>query len=170
MAENGPVRASLKVKRTYGTSNFVQYITLTEGGQDDRIDIRNEIDWNERNTLLKAEFPMNVSNEIATYDLGIGYIGRGSNTDNKYEVVAQQWADITSADGSYGISVMNDSKYGWDKPDNHTLRLTLLNTPVVGKDPNMAHQEHLDMGHHTFSYSIYGHKSDIAEAGDCMES
>lgn len=58
VAENGPVRASLKVKRTYGTSNFVQYITLTEGGQDDRIDIRNEIDWNERNTLLKAEFPM----------------------------------------------------------------------------------------------------------------
>ena len=170
VAENGPVRASLKVKRTYGTSNFVQYITLTEGGQDDRIDIRNEIDWNERNTLLKAEFPMNVSNEIATYDLGIGYIGRGSNTDNKYEVVAQQWADITSADGSYGISVMNDSKYGWDKPDNHTLRLTLLNTPAVGKDPNMAHQEHLDMGHHTFSYSIYGHKSDIAEAGTAWKA
>lgn len=66
-------------------------------------------------------------------------------------MVAQQWADITSADGSYGISVMNDSKYGWDKPDNHTLRLTLLNTPAVGKDPNMAHQEHLDMGHHTLA-------------------
>lgn len=170
VAENGPVRASLKVKRTYGTSSFVQYISLTEGGQDDRIDIRNEIDWNERNTLLKAEFPMNVSNEMATYDLGIGYIERDNNTDNKYEVVAQQWADITSADGSYGISVMNDSKYGWDKPDNHTLRLTLLNTPAVGKDPNMAHQEHLDIGHHTFSYSIYGHKSDITEAGTAWKA
>lgn len=170
VAENGPVRASLKVKRTYGTSSFVQYISLTEGGQDDRIDIRNEIDWNERNTLLKAEFPMNVSNEMATYDLGIGYIERNNNTDNKYEVVAQQWADITSADGSYGISVMNDSKYGWDKPDNHTLRLTLLNTPAVGKDPNMAHQEHLDIGHHTFSYSIYGHKSDITEAGTAWKA
>lgn len=170
VAENGPVRVSLKVKRTYGTSSFVQYISLTEGGQDDRIDIRNEIDWNERNTLLKAEFPMNVSNEMATYDLGIGYIERNNNTDNKYEVVAQQWADITSADGSYGISVMNDSKYGWDKPDNHTLRLTLLNTPAVGKDPNMAHQEHLDIGHHTFSYSIYGHKSDITEAGTAWKA
>ena len=85
-------------------------------------------------------------------------------------MVAQQWADITSADGSYGISVMNDSKYGWDKPDNHTLRLTLLNTPAVGKDPNMAHQEHLDIGHHTFSYSIYGHKSDITEAGTAWKA
>lgn len=113
---------------------------------------------------------MNVSNEMATYDLGIGYIERDNNTDNKYEVVAQQWADITSADGSYGISVMNDSKYGWDKPDNHTLRLTLLNTPAVGKDPNMAHQEHLDIGHHTFSYSIYGHKSDITEAGTAWKA
>lgn len=170
VAEAGPVRATLKVERTYGTSKFVQYISVTEGSDDDRIAVRNEIDWNERDALLKAEFPMNVSNAQATYDLGIGYIERDNNTDNKYEVPAQQWADITSPDKSYGISVINDSKYGWDKPNDNTLRLTLLHTPSVGNDPNMAHQEHLDLGHHTFSYAIYGHKSDITDAGTAWKA
>jgi alpha-mannosidase len=82
------------------------------------------IDWNESNALLKAEFPMNVSNEKASYDLGIGYVERGNNIQTAYEVFAQQWADITDADGSYGVAIMNDCKYGWDKPDNNTLRLT----------------------------------------------
>jgi alpha-mannosidase len=35
--------------------------------------------------------------------------------------LAQQWADLTSANGAYGVSILNDCKYGWDKPDNSTL-------------------------------------------------
>ena len=73
------------------------------------------VDWNSRNTLLKAEFPMSVSNAKAAYDLGIGFIERGNNTATAYEVPALKWADLTDADGSYGISVLNDCKYGWDK-------------------------------------------------------
>ena len=60
--------------------------------------------------LLKAEFPLNIENEKATYDLGIGSIQRGNNTETAYEVYAQYWADLTDHDGSYGVSVMNDSK------------------------------------------------------------
>lgn len=104
------------MERTYGDSKFTQYITLTDGAQDDRIDIRTTVDWNSRNTLLKAEFPMSVSNAKAAYDLGIGFIERGNNTATAYEVPALKWADLTDADGSYGISVLNDCKYGWDKP------------------------------------------------------
>ncbi|MDR0394730.1 MAG: glycosyl hydrolase-related protein [Tannerella sp.] len=164
IAEAGAVRATLKVERTYGTSVFTQYISLSEGASDDRIDITAELDWNESNALLKAEFPMNVSNERALYDLGIGYIERGNNTQTAYEVYAQQWADITNADNSYGIAIMNDCKYGWDKPDDNTLRLTLLHTPKVGNDPNMTHQDHLDKGHHTIRYSIVGHPSTAINA------
>ncbi|GHT03054.1 alpha-mannosidase [Bacteroidia bacterium] len=165
VAESGPVSAALKVERTVGTSTFVQTIRLTNGGDDDRIDITAEIDWNETNSLLKAEFPMNVSNPNATYDLGLGYIERGNNTQTAYEIYAQQWADITQPDGNYGIAVMNDCKYGWDKPNDNTLRLTLLHTPKVGKDPNMTHQDHLDWGHHTIRYAIVGHTSKPADAG-----
>lgn len=156
VGEEGPVRASLKVERTYGDSKFTQYITLTDGAQDDRIDIRTTVDWNSRNTLLKAEFPMSVSNAKAAYDLGIGFIERGNNTPTAYEVPALKWADLTDADGSYGVSVLNDCKYGWDKPADNTLRLTLIHTPSTEK--RYTHQNDLDLGVNHFTYSIVGHK------------
>ena len=156
VGEEGPVRASLKVERTYGDSKFTQYITLTDGAQDDRIDIRTTVDWNSRNTLLKAEFPMSVSNAKAAYDLGIGFIERGNNTATAYEVPALKWADLTDADGSYGISVLNDCKYGWDKPADNTIRLTLIHTPSTEK--RYPHQRDLDLGVNHFTYSIVGHK------------
>ncbi len=52
---------------------------------------------------------------------------------------------------------MTDSKYGWDKPRDNTLRLSLIHTPARGCN-DFAHQETQDLGHHRFSYSIRGHK------------
>lgn len=158
VAEQGPLRATLKVSRRHGKSTFVQYISLTEGAADDRIDIRNEVDWQSGNALLKAEFPMLVSNPEAAYDLGLGYIRRGNNTPTAYEVYAQQWTDLTDRDGAYGVAVMNDCKYGWDKPDDHTLRLTLLHTPTPGR--HYKYQSRQDIGRHVFTYSIVGHTGD----------
>lgn len=139
----------------HGKSTFVQYVSLTDGAADDRIDIRNEVDWQSENALLKAEFPMSVSNPEAAYDLGLGYIRRGNNTQTAYEVYAQQWADLTDRDGTYGVAVMNDCKYGWDKPDDRTLRLTLLHTPTPGR--HYKYQSRQDIGRHVFTYSIVGH-------------
>lgn len=160
--ELGPVRASLRVERTCGESRFVQFISLTDGAQDDRIDIRNEIDWREPHALLKAEFPLAVANAEATYDLGIGSVRRGNNTETAYEVYAQQWADLTAADRSYGVAILNDSKYGWDKPDDNTLRLTLLHTPRT--QSRYVYQSRQDWGFHTFTWSIVGH------VGDCLKA
>lgn len=161
--ENGPVRATLKVEREYGTSEFVQYISLTDGAADDRIDIRTDIDWSQENSILKAEFPVTVSNSYASYDLGLGVVQRGNNTSRSYEVPAQQWADITSEDGSYGVSVISGYKNGWDKPDDNTLRLTLLHSPGVKN--RYVYAKTQDFGHHTMTYSIIGHKGDWSSSG-----
>lgn len=168
VVEKGPVRASVCVERTYGESVFRQYIRLTQGGQDDRIDIYNDIDWQSTNTLLKAEFPLNVTNEKAVYDLGVGSVERGNNTQTAYEVYAQQWADLTDADRSYGVSVMNDCKYGWDKPNDNTIRLTLLHTPKT--KGGYAYQDKQDLGHHTFTYSIVGHAGDYRDGRTVMKA
>ena len=98
---------------------------------------------------------MNIENEKATYDLGIGSVERGNNVQTAYEVYAQQWADLTDKNNSYGVSILNDSKYGWDKPDHNTIRLTLLHTPET--KGNYAYQDRQDFGFHTFTYSITGH-------------
>lgn len=168
VVEQGPVRATVCVERTWGESVLRQYVRLTEGGQDDRIDIDNEVDWQSTNTLLKAEFPLAVTNEKAVYDLGVGSVARGNNTPTAYEVYAQQWADLTDADGSYGVSVLNDSKYGWDKPSDNTIRLTLLHTPKT--KGGYAYQDKQDFGHHTFTYSIVGHAGDYRDGRTVMKA
>ncbi|MBQ0080521.1 MAG: alpha-mannosidase [Alistipes sp.] len=152
----GTLRAVLKVEREYAGSKFVQRIVLTDGAEDERIDVVNTVDWQTRASLLKASFPVSFEAKEATYDLGMGHIKRGTNTKTAYEVVAQQWADITADDNSYGVTILNDGRYGWDKPNDHTLRLTLFHTPKTAK--RYKEQDTQDLGEHTFTYSIIGHK------------
>lgn len=162
LSEDGNLRKTLCIEKRHGKSLFRQYIRLYEGELAGRIDFYNEIDWQSANTLLKAEFPLNLENEKATYDLGIGTVQRGNNTETAYEVYAQYWADLTDPAGNYGVTIMNDSKYGWDKPDNHTLRLTLLHTPSTKN--NYAYQDRQDLGYHTFTYSLMPHAGDLDKA------
>jgi len=72
---------------------------------------------------------MTVSNENATYNLGVGTIERSTNNPKKFEVPSKEWFDVTDSTGNYGVSILEDCKFGSDKPDNNTVRLTLLYTP-----------------------------------------
>jgi alpha-mannosidase len=163
VTEKGSARVSITAERSYKGSKFVQTISLTNGGADERIDVRTDIDWMQTNALFKVEFPLSISNPYATYDLGIGNVKRANNTLTAYEVYAQQWADLSEKDNSYGVSIINNCKYGWDKPNDNTLRLTLLHTP--GTTDRYTYQNKQDFGHHTVTYSIVGHKSDFVNAG-----
>lgn len=154
LIEKGPLRSTLLVEKSHGDSKLRQYIRLYEGALAHRIDFFNEADWASANSLLKAEFPLTTASAQATYDLGVGSVKRGNNVANAYEVYSQRWTDLT--DGDYGVTIMNDCKYGWDKPDDSTLRLTLLHTPK--SDRNYKHQNDMDHGHHTFTYSIVAHQ------------
>src|SRR2546425_8118052 len=129
--ENGPARVSLAVTRYNAGSTFIERIRLGAGGAGDRVEWDVSANWNTRQTMLKMEFPLSVSHSTATFDLGMGAIQRPNRTSSLYEVPAQQWADLTSSDNSYGVSILNDCKYGWDKPNNNTLRLTIFHTPAV---------------------------------------
>ncbi|HXT68865.1 MAG TPA: glycoside hydrolase family 38 C-terminal domain-containing protein [Vicinamibacterales bacterium] len=158
IVERGPVRVALEVTRQAGASTITQRISLSADG--DRVDVENEIDWKSTNTLLKAAFPFAASNPKATYDLGLGTIQRGNNHPDAYEVPAQWWADITDTTGSFGAAVLTDSKYGWDKPADNVLRLTLLHSPRPGEWPRPFYQSAQDLGRHRFVYSIAGHYGD----------
>lgn len=160
--ECGALRAVLKIEKKKAGSTFVQRIVLTDGAADDRIDVVNTVDWNSRASLLKASFPVAFDAPEATYDLGMGSIRRGNNTPTAYEVIGQQWADMTATDNSYGVTIVNDGKYGWDKPDDHTLRLTLIHTPYTSN--RYIEQATQDFGEHTFTYSIIGHKGALNPA------
>lgn len=156
--ESGAVRGAIRIVREHGNSRYSTTIRLAAGEAGNRIDFVNEVDWAEKETLLKVAFRPSFKSEKITYDLGLGAIARGINTEKKYEVPGRQWADFTAADTSYGLAVLNDCKYGWDHPDSSTLRLTLIHTPGVFDSWNwVGDQSSMDMGHHRFTYSVAAH-------------
>ncbi len=157
LIEQGPLRATIRVVRTWQHSKFVQDISLYAGL--DRVDIHNEFDWHESHILLKAAFPLAASSGEATYEIPYGAIERPTTRNNrfeaaKFEVPALRWADL--GDGNHGLSLINESKYGYDGKGN-VLRLSLLRAPTW-PDPEA------DRGHHSFSYSLYPHAGDWKQA------
>ena len=158
---SGPLRQTLVVRKKYGETDIVQNIHLYEGAQAYRIDFDTEVDWRSENSMLKAEFPLSVSNPEASYDLGLGSVKRGNNRDNQFEVYAHEWTDLTDKSGNYGVTILNNSRYGWDKPNDNTLRHSLLFTPKP--DRGYRYQAQQDLGHHVFTYSIVGHQGDLNE-------
>lgn len=152
LVEDGPLRKSFRIERNQAGSTFVQYIRMS--ALSNRVDCVNEVDWQTQERMLKVQFPFTFSSEQDTYDISLGTVARGVRTADNYEVPGHQWADHSSANGQYGVSILNDCKYGWDKPDARTLRLTLLHTPSCG---DYKHQSNMDMGPNQFTFSIYPH-------------
>lgn len=158
-AEDGPLRKSFRVVKEKDGSQFVQYIRMN--ALDNRIDIVSEVDWQSHERMLKANFQMAFNNSKATYDISLGTIERGNRTADCYEVQGHQWADMSTIDGSYGLSILNDCKYGWDKPTDSSLRLTLIHTPSTGN--SYTHQAHQDLGVNLFTYSLFPHQGKWSE-------
>ena len=116
------------------------------------VDVENDIDWHETHILLKTAFPVSATSPFATYEIPFGTIERPTTRDNswekaQFEVPAQYWADL--GNGKHGLSVINESKFGYDAVGN-LLRLTLLRSPTW-PDPEA------DRGHHHFHYALYPH-------------
>ena len=158
--EYGEIQQSLRVVRQIGRSQFTQdYILQTNSPM---LKIATTVDWQEQGVLVKAAFPINLTAESATYEIACGAISRPTQPQTatekaKWEVPAQRWADLTQmGDGEennqlpiYGVSLLNDCKYGYDSKPNQ-LRLTLLRSPSW-PDPEA------DRGYHEFTYAIYPH-------------
>jgi alpha-mannosidase len=150
--ENGPVRIKMQVLRHTAGSIFIENISLCAGDASDNIEIENTMDWHTDSTLLKVSFPLGVSNNSAVYDLGLGVSERGTNTMNQYEVPVHQWAELTNSVKDFGIAILNDSKYGMDKPTSNTLRLTLQHSPAGGYNDSIKIS--------STRYALYAHKGD----------
>jgi len=159
---NSPDRA-VRVTRTWQSSKLVQTISLNS--DSDLVDIDNEIDWRAEAAALKATFPLTASNPLATYNWDVGTIQRGNNDEKKFEVASHEWIDLSDAKG--GVTILSDCKYGSDKPDDHTLRLTLLYTPGLGDGNGRAYDDQTsqDWGHHHFVYGLAAHAGDWRSEG-----
>ena len=161
VVENGPARVAVQVTREAEGSKFAQVIRLSAGDAGNRVEFGNVIDWRTKESNLKAVFPLTASNPMATYNWDLGTLQRGNNDPKKYEVASHQWFDLTDKGGTFGVTVLSDFKVASDKPDDNTLRLTLLRTPGISKGwEEYGDQSTQDWGRHDIGYGLASHAGD----------
>lgn len=163
LVENGKLKAILRFTYGYRNSMICQDMTVYRDSR--RIDFVTTVDWQERNRLLKAAFYTNIHVTKALYDIQFGYVERPTHFNTswdmaKFEVCGHKWADISET--GYGVSLMNDCKYGYNIYDN-AMKLTLLKS---AKYPDRQ----ADMGTHRFTYSLYPHNGNMLEGKTIEEA
>ncbi|MBE6732281.1 MAG: alpha-mannosidase [Ruminococcaceae bacterium] len=163
LSENSEVRSVLKVVKKYNKSTITQEIILEKDAK--RVDFKTHVDWYETQRMLKAAFYPDVLSSKATYEIQFGAIERPTHYNTsydkaKFEVCGHKWADLS--EGNYGVSILNDCKYGYDIKDNR-MRITLLRAPTF-PDPTG------DKGVHDFVYSIYPHTDSWQNASTVKEA
>ncbi len=150
------IEQRIQVVREWRNSQFVQEYVLEM--QSPVLKIETQVNWQETHVLVKAAFPVTVSADYATYEIPCGAIQRptlpnaslSQEQQAKWEVPALHWADLSqSGEEAYGVSLLNDCKYGYDAQPG-CLRLTLLRSSVW-PDPDC------DRGLHRFTYAVYPH-------------
>lgn len=160
VVEDGPLRATLEVKRRILNSNVTQRISLRHFSR--RLDFNTEVDWQEKHILLKVAFPVDVLAQAASYEVQWGHVQRPFHRNTswdwaRFETAAQKWVDVSEDD--YGVSLLNDCKYGHDIQDNAphgtVMRLSLLRSSTH-PDP------HADEGIHHFCYSLLPHNGRLS--------
>jgi alpha-mannosidase len=142
MVESGDLRSVIRSEYRYEQSTFVQDVILYANRR--QVDFRFEGDWHHRKRLLKIVFPLAVAADTVSCDIPFAAIDRPTNGR---EIVAQKWIDLSSPE--YGVTLVNDSKYGFDVKGS-VIRMTALRSPT---DPDPK----ADEGHHEFRYALCPH-------------
>ncbi len=163
ITQTGPLRLTVHMEWKYMNSYIRQDMILYSTSR--RIDFKTDVDFHEQHQLLKAAFPADVRTTYGTFDVQYGNVRRPNHWNTswdmaKFETVAHRWADLSER--GYGVSLLNDCKYGHDIKDN-VMRISLLR---AGTNPDYLQ----DQGEHVFTYSLLPHKGDFVEGRTVQEA
>lgn len=163
ITESNSLFAVVQFVYEFGKSKVVQEMKVYSDSK--RIDFKTNINWQERQQLLKAAFEVDIRSTEASYDIQYGNVKRPTHWNTswdmaRFETVGHQWADLSET--GYGVSLLNDSKYGYDIKD-HTMRISLLKGAIY-PDPEA------DRGNHEFTYSLLPHEGDFLEGKTVEEA
>ncbi len=146
------------VTHTFGESSARQRICLVE----DRVEVEIDVDWREREKVLKAAFDVDVHTDHAAYETQFGHVVRPTHENTtwdaaRFEVCAHRWVRLSEGggDGGYGVGLANDATYGHDVTRHpregggtfSRVRLSLLRAPLF-PDPET------DQGRHVLRYAL----------------
>ena len=162
--EEGPERARLQIKSTYGNSFVVQDFALHSGSA--ALDCKVTVNWHELFRVLKLGFPTVLNSGKLTYSIPYGFIERAMNGN---EEPGQVWIDVSGADskGAFGFALLNDSKCSYSAKDGE-LRLTVLHSTAWSHhNPAVVSEKdgyrYMEQGIHEFAYRLLPHEGDWRE-------
>ena len=161
--ETGPVRTVLEITRKISNSLIRQKISFY--AQCRRIDFETYVDWRESQHLLKVHFPVAIHTDEAAFDIQFGNLKRKVHTNTswdraRFESCGQKWIDLS--EGHYGVSLLNDCKYGHSVKDGN-MALTLIKS---GIEPNPV----TDQEEHFFTYALWPHGEGWQQGGTVSEA
>jgi alpha-mannosidase len=164
--EKGPLRAVIRVTSSYGDSELgIDWVLYAGSGN---VEARVTLDWHERLKMVKFSFPVDVENPSATYETPYGNIVRETNGN---EDPGQRWIDLTGKrpGGQYGLTVLNDAKYGYSINNNNMRVSVVRSSPFAHHVPKVLdpETEHLwmDQGIQTFRMLLVPHTGTWQNAG-----
>ncbi|KAF2099330.1 hypothetical protein NA57DRAFT_37910 [Rhizodiscina lignyota] len=162
VTERGPHRVAVVTETKVSEDSWVRTtISLSAASENvpSMVEMEAEVEWREKMKFLKVEFPVDVINTEASYETQFGIVKRPTHYNTtwdmaKFEVCCHKWADLSES--NYGVSILNDSKYGFATCGN-LMRLSLLRAPK-------APDAHADMGRHHIRYAILPHSGPLSSA------
>ncbi|WP_375450077.1 alpha-mannosidase [uncultured Devosia sp.] len=164
VVETGPHRAAIRIERTYNLSRIVQVVSLEAGAR--QIEFDTFADWQERATVLKAGFPLDLNTSEIRSEIQFGHVKRPTHRNTswdkaRFEASMHRWVDMSEND--FGAALINDCKYAYDALEQ-TVRLTLLRGPTF-PSPDA------DIGEHRLRYGLFIHDgvADLAEVHRAAE-
>lgn len=171
LRETGPLRARLRVERSWGRSTMVEEFIL--GHDSDQLEVRVTIDWREKAHLLKLRFPVALDEPAGTYEIPYGTLERPVDGA---EEPGQSWVDLSGTAGgaAAGLAVVNNAKHGYDVSPagdrdgaaiSPSIGITAVRSPVYSwHDPRLLDPQGFysfqDQGVQTFSYLLVPHEGD----------
>jgi alpha-mannosidase len=147
--------ASAVVERAFGESTVRQTITVRSGAPG--VELLVEVDWHERQRLLKLAFDVDVHADRARFETQFGHLSRSTHENTswdaaRFEVAAHRWVHVGEP---VGVALANDATYAHEvrrvaRPGGGmatSLRATLLRGPQF-PDPET------DRGRHEFRFRL----------------
>jgi alpha-mannosidase len=150
VVETGPHRAALRIERRYQSSRVVQVVSLAAGAK--QVEFDTFIDWQERQTVLKAAFPFDMNVSEVRSEIQFGHVRRPTHRNTswdraRFEASMHRWVDLSEPD--FGAALLNDGKYAYDAVEQ-LVRLTLVRGSIH-PDPDA------DRGEHRLRYALLLH-------------
>ncbi|MEV6611158.1 glycoside hydrolase family 38 C-terminal domain-containing protein [Kutzneria sp. NPDC051319] len=161
LVDDGPLLAAVRVERRTERSVIVQHLRLAAGSR--LLEVDTDVDWQERDTVLKAAWPLDVLAAEITAEIQFGHVKRPTHENTSWDAARfEAWAHrfVHVGEHGWGVALITDSTYGYDVSSDGrstTVRLSLLRAP---RSPDPV----ADQGRHRFRYGL----RPAADIGDAI--